>query len=190
MTHADTLTSAVKALIQAAPHTEQIILFGSQARGDATEDSDWDFLVIEPVVENRAHEMVRLRRALRPLRLAVDVLVYSRAEIKQWSHQPGTALQDMTACKLLSPSVEISDAIIGFHAQQAVEKAIKSALSHHGVEFRRTHDLISLLDLLEDNGLPPPPHADWLDELNPYAVEARYGTIEPDGLNRSHVLSC
>ena len=98
------------------------------------------------------------------------------------------ALQDMTACKLLSPSVEISDAIIGFHAQQAVEKAIKSALSHHGVEFRRTHDLISLLDLLEDNGLPPPPHADWLDELNPYAVEARYGTIEPDGLNRSHVL--
>ena len=92
MTHAAKLTSAVQALIQAAPHAEQIILFGSQARGDADADSDWDFLVIEPTVENRAREMVRLRRALRPLRLAADVLMYSSAEVKQWSNQPGTAL--------------------------------------------------------------------------------------------------
>lgn len=92
MPNPDTLSCAVQALIQAAPNTEQIILFGSQARGDAENDSDWDFLVIEPAVENRAHEMVRLRRALRPLRLAADVLVYSSAEVKQWSYQPGTAL--------------------------------------------------------------------------------------------------
>lgn len=92
MTQAATLISAVQALIEAAPDTEQIILFGSQARGDANAGSDWDFLVIEPTVENRAREMVRLRRALRPLRLVVDVLVYSRAEVNEWSHQPGTAL--------------------------------------------------------------------------------------------------
>lgn len=92
MTHAATLTSAVQALIQAAPHTEQIILFGSQARGDADEGADWDFLIIEPEVANRAHEMVRLRRALRPLRVAADVLVYSREEVQRWSNQPGTAL--------------------------------------------------------------------------------------------------
>lgn len=97
--------------------------------------------------------------------------------------------QDEAACKLLSPSAEISDAIIGFHAQQAAEKAIKAVLSRYGVEFRRTHDLIALLDLLQDNALAAPPHADWLDELNPYAVEARYGTIEPDGLDRKHVLT-
>lgn len=97
------------------------------------------------------------------------------------------ARQDEVACKLLSTSAEITDAIIGFHAQQSAEKSIKSVLSHHGVEFRRTHDLIALLDLLQDNALPAPPHADWLDELNPYAVEARYGTIEPDGLDRQHV---
>lgn len=51
------------------------------------------------------------------------------------------------------------------------------------------HDLIALMDMLQDNALPAPPHADWLDELNPYAVEARYGTIEPDGLDRKHVLA-
>lgn len=92
MTEADQLDSAVLALAQAAPQAEQILLFGSRARGDATADSDFDFLVIEPTVTNRAAEMVRLRRALRPLRMAVDVLVYSRDEVNLWGQQPGTAL--------------------------------------------------------------------------------------------------
>lgn len=95
-THATTLTSAVQGLIEAAPHAEKIILFGSQARGDADAGSDWDwdwdFLIIEPEVANRAREMVRLRRALRPLRVTADVLVYSRDEVQRWSNQPGTAL--------------------------------------------------------------------------------------------------
>jgi predicted nucleotidyltransferase len=89
---ASTLASAVKALAQAAPQAQQIILFDSHARGEATESSDLDFLVIEPEVENRASEMVRLRRALRPLRVAADVLVYSRDEVNAWGQQCGTAL--------------------------------------------------------------------------------------------------
>jgi predicted nucleotidyltransferase len=92
MIDAPTLANAVQALVIAAPHAEQILLFGSYARGDATEDSDLDFLVIEPTLENRAQEMIRLRRALRPLRIPTDVLVYSRAEVEQWGHQSGTAL--------------------------------------------------------------------------------------------------
>ena len=92
MIDATTLASAVQALAQAAPQAEQIVLFGSHARGDADPGSDLDFLVIESVVENRAREMVRLRRALRSLRVPVDVLVYSRDEVNRWGHQPGTAL--------------------------------------------------------------------------------------------------
>lgn len=87
-----TLAAAVATLAKAAPNAEQILLLGSHARGQAQEGSDLDFLVIEPTVENRAREMVRLRRALRPLRVPIDVLVYSRAEVTQWGHQPGTAL--------------------------------------------------------------------------------------------------
>ena len=86
------LMLAVQALAQAAPQAEQIVLFGSHARGDADEGSDFDFLVIEPVVENRAREMVRLRRVLRPLRVPADILVYSREEVTLWGQQPGTAL--------------------------------------------------------------------------------------------------
>jgi len=92
MINESTLASAVRALALAAPQEAQIVLFGSHARGDADEGSDLDFLVIEPVVENRAREMVRLRRVLRPLRVSADVLVYSRDEVKRWGQQPGTAL--------------------------------------------------------------------------------------------------
>jgi HEPN domain-containing protein len=99
-----------------------------------------------------------------------------------------SASQDVAACKLLADSHGIGDAIVGFHAQQAIEKSLKAVLSARMIEFRRTHDLISLLDLLQDNGVLAPPEADWLDELNPYAVEARYGTIEPGGLDRTRAL--
>lgn len=67
-------------------------MFGSHAQEQANLDSDLDLLVIEPTVENRAREMVRLRRALRYLRVPVDVLVYSRAEVDRWGSQTGTAL--------------------------------------------------------------------------------------------------
>ena len=99
-----------------------------------------------------------------------------------------SAEQDFAACRLLSSGVGIGDAVVGFHAQQSIEKALKAVLSARMIEFRRTHDLVSLLDLLQDHQVPAPPAADWLDELNPYAVEARYGTIDPDGLDRTHVL--
>jgi len=53
----------------------KVILFGSYARGDADFDSDVDFLVIEKVIKDKRKEMTRLRRALLPLRIPVDVIV-------------------------------------------------------------------------------------------------------------------
>jgi predicted nucleotidyltransferase len=86
-----TIDAAVKTLAQAAK-PERIILFGSHARGDARDDSDVDLLVIEPAVPDRAREMVRLRRLLRPLRIPVDVLVFSSDEVSRWGSQPGSVL--------------------------------------------------------------------------------------------------
>jgi len=94
------------------------------------------------------------------------------------------AEQDALAFRKLAGDSEVHDALVGFHAQQAVEKALKAVLSHARVAFRRTHDIAELLDLLSDSALPAPPHADHLDELNPYAVEMRYGLVEPCGLDR------
>lgn len=71
---------------------EKIILFGSYARGDANEDSDFDLLIIEREVTARRKESVRIRRALRPLRVPVDILVYSRDEVKRYGNIMGTVL--------------------------------------------------------------------------------------------------
>ncbi len=75
-----------------AAHPAKIILFGSAARGDAHSESDLDLLVILATVSDRYAEMVRLQRVLAPLRVPVDVLVYSTHDIEEWGHVRGTAL--------------------------------------------------------------------------------------------------
>jgi len=87
----DQINAAVERLAQAA-QPERILVFGSHARGEAREESDFDLLVIETEVPDRAAEMVRLRRLLRRLRIPIDILVYSRAEVERWGNQPGSAL--------------------------------------------------------------------------------------------------
>ncbi len=62
-----------------------------------------------------------------------------------------------------------------FHAQQAIEKSLKAVLFARGEEFRKTHDLYELADRLEKAGIFPPSNADVLAQINPYAVEFRYG---------------
>jgi len=47
---------------------------------------------------------------------------------------------DCTAVRVLLEREEIADDIVGFHAQQAVEKAMKAVLSLSGVDYPRTHD--------------------------------------------------
>lgn len=55
------------------------------------------------------------------------------------------AEDDAKAMHLLAPNPEISDDIVGFHAQQAVEKWLKAVLGSRGVEFEYTHDLHRLI---------------------------------------------
>ncbi len=75
------------------------------------------------------------------------------------------AERDQQAFEKLAEDPSLHDSLCGFHAQQAVEMALKAVLAHTGVIFRRTHDLAELLDLLEDSDIASPPHADALDEL-------------------------
>lgn len=91
MISAEALQAAIDA-VAADDKPKRIVLFGSYARGDARDDSDLDLLIIEAEVEDRAREMVRLRRLLRPLRIPADILVYSEDEIARWGNQPGSAL--------------------------------------------------------------------------------------------------
>ncbi len=60
-------------LLGEAAKPARVILFGSYARGDAGENSDLDFLVVEPTLQDKFGEMVRLRQILRPLRVPVFI---------------------------------------------------------------------------------------------------------------------
>ena len=85
----ETIDKAAELLLAAAPGST-VILFGSYARGDATEASDLDFMVVEPTVSAPIAEAVRLRRALRSLPAAVDLVVLSRDRSEYWRDTPKT----------------------------------------------------------------------------------------------------
>ena len=62
----------------------------------------------------------------------------------------------------------------GFHAQQAVEKALKAWLAARGVLYPRIHDLDRLIDLLREEGAAMPPEFDALGILTDFGVAFRH----------------
>ena len=84
----ETIQRLTELLIEAA-RPKRIIMFGSQARGEAGEDSDLDIMVVEEGVSDRAEEMVRLNRLLRSLDVPVDLLVVSAEKFNYWCDTPG-----------------------------------------------------------------------------------------------------
>jgi len=71
----DKLLTEITRRIVAVSDPQQIILFGSQARGDAGPDSDLDLLVIKDEVASPRAEAARIYRALAGLSTPVDIVV-------------------------------------------------------------------------------------------------------------------
>jgi uncharacterized protein len=86
------IQEAGRRILRAAPPGSRVILFGSHARGQATEHSDLDFLVIEPEVDERGRESVRLRSTLSGLDVAADVIVVSEESVREWRDVYGTVI--------------------------------------------------------------------------------------------------
>jgi HEPN domain-containing protein len=88
------------------------------------------------------------------------------------------ASQDELVARKLAGDPAIGDEVMGFHIQQAAEKRLKALLAFHCISYRRTHDLLELLDLLVANGHPIPATLEPLQELTPFAVEYRYESLD------------
>jgi HEPN domain-containing protein len=69
------------------------------------------------------------------------------------------------------------DEVIGFHAQQAVEKMTKAVLAQRAIQYRRTHQLEELAAILNDSSISYPPELSEAVALTPFAVEFRYDML-------------
>ncbi|MBF0097774.1 MAG: nucleotidyltransferase domain-containing protein [Magnetococcales bacterium] len=96
----DDLTAMVQNIV-AAVQPEQVVLFGSLARGEATAESDIDLLIVEQegfTERSRWREMQVIRQAIADFRIAKDILLYSREEVARWrnsvNHVVAHAMQE------------------------------------------------------------------------------------------------
>jgi len=66
-------------------HAEKVILYGSYARGEATEDSDVDLFIIAPSRERFFERMATVRGLIRDLRngLPVSPIVLTPEEVEE-----------------------------------------------------------------------------------------------------------
>lgn len=108
----------------------------------------------------------------------------SRPELEEALLLLRKAQEDADAVKKLLPDADIADSVVGFHAQQAAEKALKAVLAASGDDFPWTHDLRHLMDRLQAMGTPLPSSLREVRVLIPWAVEFRYGETIEDLLER------
>ena len=100
----DALLDQMVQAIVAEVDPEQVILFGSYARGDAREDSDVDLVVVEaePFGKTRSRrlEAARVYESVAGFDALTDILIYSRDEVDHWrdsvNHVLARALREGT----------------------------------------------------------------------------------------------
>lgn len=80
------------------------------------------------------------------------------------------AREDLSALTGMRDPQVFTDAIFGFHAQQAIEKALKAWIDILGHEYPLTHDLRSLLKILSDLGM-------GIDRFKPLLRFNLYGVL-------------
>ena len=96
--------------------------------------------------------------------------------------------RDITVFDILVEEPEAHLSIVLFHAQQAVEKSLKAVLFSRQIEFRRTHNLTELAQLLRWEGVETPVTDDLLERLNPFAVTFRYDDMDIELMTRKDAI--
>ncbi|MBF0163833.1 MAG: nucleotidyltransferase domain-containing protein [Magnetococcales bacterium] len=101
MTITETNLTAMARSIVEAVQPEQVILFGSLARGETTEESDIDLLIVEQegfTGRNRWRALQIISQAISDFRNSKDILLYSQEEVMRWrdslNHVVGHAMRE------------------------------------------------------------------------------------------------
>jgi HEPN domain-containing protein len=100
------------------------------------------------------------------------------------------AEEDAIAVREFARNPDIGDSIIGFHAQQAVEKWLKAVTAANGVRHSAIHDIDRLIELAEAIGIEVSLDRDRLAVLTQYAVPFRYDELlDAESLEREVLVA-
>lgn len=91
MTTAEIIPTMVDRIVGQFQPTS-ILLFGSRARGDASESSDVDLLVVLKEVPDKRQATIEIRRSLSDLPVSKDIVVATQDEVAKRGHVVGTII--------------------------------------------------------------------------------------------------
>ncbi len=86
------LDEIIRRVVEVA-HPDQIILFGSAARGEMSQDSDADLLVVKDDVPSRRRLEGQIYKNLIGVRMPVDVIVATKEDIEACKDKVGTIIR-------------------------------------------------------------------------------------------------
>jgi hypothetical protein len=90
------------------------------------------------------------------------------------------AKKDLSALEgMVADWEHFADEVFGFHAQQAVVKALKAWIAAMGKEYPFNHDISQLLGILKKNGIAIDEWMTFL-ELASFSVQFRYEELDLD----------
>jgi HEPN domain-containing protein len=114
----------------------------------------------------------------------------SRDELGQASRTLARkAAADATAARRFAGAAEITDEIVGFHTQQAIEKWLKAIIASRGENFEHTHDLRRLLVLVAGELAELPFDPDAVIALTQYSAPLRYeDLLDSEPLDREATI--
>lgn len=100
------------------------------------------------------------------------------------------ATEDAVALREFEGNPNVADSILGFHAQQAIEKWLKAVLADKGVDFEYTHDLRRLIELAEELGITFPFITGEVVMYTEFAVPLRYeDLLDAEPLDRGAAVA-
>ena len=76
--------------------------------------------------------------------------------------------------------IELDLEVVMFHLQQCAEKLIKSLMDYNKIAFKKTHDILELIECAKENNIMLIKNIENLVPLTDYSVEGRYAILHDD----------
>ena len=153
---------------------DRIILFGSHSTGKPQEESDIDLLVLKDTKDRPIDRRIQVEKILADRSMPLDIVVYTPQEIRYLFSMGSPFVEEIietgrviymrkaTDNGIKDAEDELSSALILFehekfkgvyyHSQQCVEKALKALIIEKGSKPEKIHDIVELLNKVEQIG--------------------------------------